>query len=151
MIAQRRPAMDDTYLPFTGFPADYYHKSMEFMKKRGRKPQLAYVFEAWPALQPVSLENPARFWQSKRFSFPSGDPISQYVIANMTLIESFPISTELSVRCFIDNASALSILENKLKTDPANPELNLLIWNIYQKQGDFDKARRYYKKVSIPH
>ena len=123
MIARRRPALDDTYLPFVAFPENYYHKAIEFMKKRGRKPQLAYVFEAWPALQFITMEDPARFWQNKRISFPSGDPISQYVLANMTLIESFPISNELSVRLFLDNASALRILEDKLKTDPANPLL----------------------------
>ncbi len=122
MIAQRRPALDESFISFADFPEDYYHKAMEFMKNRGRKPQLAYVFEAMPVLLPVNLEDPARIWHGKQFSFPSGDPISQYVLANMTQIESFPISNELSVRCFLDNASALRILENKLKTDPANPE-----------------------------
>jgi len=153
MIAQRRPALDDPWISFAQVPEDYYNKAIEFMKNRGRKPQLAYVFEALPALRPVTLEDPARIWLNKEFSFPSSDPISRYVLANMTLIESFPISNKfkLSVRCFLDDASALRVLENKLKTDPANPELNLLMGSIYQKKGDFDKAKRYYKKASFLH
>jgi hypothetical protein len=152
MIAQRRPALDDTYISLDGFPMDYYNKAIEFMKNRGRKPQLAYVFEAQPGLRPVStLEDPKRMWYNKEFTFPAGDPISQYVLTNMTQIGSFPIPNKLSVRCFIDNASALRVLENKLKTDPANPELNLLMGNIYQKKGDFDKAKRYYKKAASLH
>jgi hypothetical protein len=112
MIAQRRPALDDTFISFDGFPMDYYSKAIEFMKDRGRKPKLAYVFEAIPALRPVILEDYRRVWWDKQFSFRSGDAISQYVLANMTQIESFPISNELSVRCFLDNASALRILED---------------------------------------
>jgi hypothetical protein len=82
------------------------------MKDCGRKPKLAYVFEAMPGLTPITLEDPKRIWYNKQFTFPSGDPISQYVLANMTQIESFPIPNKLSARCFIDNASA-RILEKK--------------------------------------
>ena len=148
MIAQRRPALNDTFISFAGFPEDYYRKTIEFMKNRERKPKLAYVFEAMPALMPVTLEDPRRIWFNKAFSFPSSDPISQYVLTNMTQIDSFSISNELSIRCFLDNESVLRILENKLKDDPANPGLNLLMGNIYQKKGDFDKAKRYYKKAA---
>jgi len=151
MIARRRPALDDPFVSFGDVPADYYQKAITFMKSHERKPQLAYIFEAMPALMPVTLEDHARIWMGKQFSFPSGDPISQYVLDNMTPMQRFPISNELSVICFIDNASALRILENKLKTDPDNLGLNLLIWNIYQKKGDFDKAKKYFKKASIPH
>jgi len=149
MIARRRPALDDSFVSFGDVPADYYVKAIEFMNNRGRKPQLAYVFEAMPALMPVTLEDPKRIWMGKQFSFPSGDPISQYVLDNMTPLERFPISNELSVMFFLDNTSALRILEDKLKTDPDNPGLNLLIWNIYQKKGAFDKAKKYLKKASI--
>jgi len=153
MIAQRRPALDDPFIGFKYFPESYHQPAIEFMKNRGRRPQLAYVFEAMPRLEIISLKNNERAWIRKQFSFPSGDPISQYVFANMTQIESFPISNKnkLSVRCFIDNTHALRILENKLETDPANPELNLLMGNIYQKKGDFDKAKKYYKKASFLH
>jgi hypothetical protein len=151
MIARRRPALDDTFISFGVFPESHYYKEIEFMKNRGYKPQLAYVFEAWPALMPVNLEDPERIWFRKEFSFPSSDPISQYVLASMTLIESFPISNKLSVSCFLDDASALRLLENKLETDHANPELNLLMGNIYKRKGDFNKAERCYKKASFPH
>jgi hypothetical protein len=151
MIAQRRPALDDTFISFAGFPQGYYNKAIEFMKNRGRKPQLAYVFEAPPCLVYITLEDPRREWYDKQFTFPSGDAISQYVLDNMTPIQRFPISNKLSVIFFLDNESASRILENKLKTDPANPGLNLLMGNIYQKKGDFNKAKRYYKKAASLH
>jgi len=151
MIAQRRPALNDSFIDFVDVPHDYYNKAIEFMKNRGRKPQLAYVFEAIPALQPVTLEDPRRMWYNKQFTFPFSDLISQYILDNMTLIERFRISNKLSASLFLDNESALRILENKLKTDPANPGLNLLMGNIYQKKGDFDKAKRYYKKAASLH
>ena len=147
MIAGRRPALDESQISFADFPDDYYHKAMEFMKTRGRKPKLVYVFEAMPALYTINLEEPLRVWQGKQFSFPSGDPISQYVLASMTLIDSFPITQELSVRCFLDNASALLVLENKLNIDPVNPNSNLLMGNFYQRRGNFNKAERYYQKA----
>jgi hypothetical protein len=149
MIAKRRPVLDDPFISFGEVPQDYYHKAIEFMKSRGRKPELAYVFEAMPALMPIALEDTKRVWFGKEFSFPSGDPISLYVLDNMTPIQRFPISNELSVMFFLDNASALRILEDKLKTDSANPGLNFLLGNIYQKKGDFDKAKKYFQKASI--
>ena len=69
MIARRRPALDDPFIDFAEVPQDYYNKAIEFMKNRGRKPQLAYVFEAMPALQPVKLEDPARIWRANNFLF----------------------------------------------------------------------------------
>jgi tetratricopeptide (TPR) repeat protein len=147
IIARRRPALDESHISFAEFPEDYYHKAMEFMKTRGRKPKLVYVFEAMPALYTINLEEPLRVWQGKQFSFPSGDPISQYVLANMTLIDSFPITQALSVRCFLDNSSVLRVLENKLNNDPADPNLNLFMGNFYQRRGNFNKAERYYHKA----
>jgi tetratricopeptide (TPR) repeat protein len=149
MIARRRPALSLSNLAFNEQPDSYFDKQIEFMKSRGRKPQLVYVFEAMPVLVPISLENPARFWEDKQFYFPSDDPISLYVLANMTMIESFTISNELSlsVRCFIDDASALSVLENKLNIDPANPALNMQMGNFYQKKGELDKAQKYFQKT----
>jgi tetratricopeptide (TPR) repeat protein len=147
MIARRRPALDESFLSFVVFPENYFSKAIEFMKTRGRKPKLVYVFEAMPALYTINLEEPLRVWQGKQFSFPSGDPISQYVLANMTLIDSFPITQALSVRCFLDNSSVLRVLENKLNIDPANPNLNLFMGNFYQRRGNFNKAERYYHKA----
>jgi len=152
MIAQRRPALDDPFIDFAEVPKDYYPKEIEFMKNRGRRPQLAYVFEAEPGLIPITtLKDPRRMWYNKQFTFPSNDPFSQYVLNNMTPIQKFPISKKLAVGLFLDNESALRMLEDKLKDDPANPGLNLLMGNIYQKKGDFDKAKRYYKKAASLH
>jgi hypothetical protein len=151
MIAQRRPAMDDTFISFATFPQSYYYKAIAFMKNHGRKPQLAYVFEDEPILLPIKLEDPARIWGAKEFSFPSDDPISQYILTNMTQIGSFSIANKLIARCFLDNETVLRILENKLKTNPADQKLNLLMGNIYKNKGDFDKAERYYKKASFLH
>ena len=65
----------------------------------------------------------------------------------MTQIDSFSISNGLSVRCFINDADALHVLENKLKADPAHLELNVLMGNYYQKIKVFDKAEKYYQKA----
>ncbi|PKN39079.1 MAG: hypothetical protein CVU62_02455 [Deltaproteobacteria bacterium HGW-Deltaproteobacteria-2] len=120
MIARRRPALQDPIISFIEEPEYYLHMTMEFMKTRGRKPKLVYVFEAMPALVPIALEEPLRFWQDKQFSFPSGDPISQYVLANMTLIDRFSIAEGLSVRCFLDNDSVSRFMGSKLKINPTN-------------------------------
>jgi len=90
------------------------------MKNRGRDPKLVYVFEAMPALQPVTLKESMRLWQGKEISFPSDDPITKYVLANMTLTDSFTIQDGLTVRCFLDNASLASVTGNKLKIKSAN-------------------------------
>jgi tetratricopeptide (TPR) repeat protein len=141
--------MNESYNTFEELPEDYFRKEIKLMQKDRRTPQLVYVFEAMPALVPITLENPVRLWRGKQFSFPSDDPISRYVLANMTMIESFPISKELSlsVRCFIDNASALSVLGKKLKLNPTDPELNLQMGNFYQKKRDLDNAQKYYQKA----
>lgn len=113
MIARRRPALDESFLPYVMVPESYLSASIEFMKNRGRHPKLVYVFEAMPALLPVTLKESMRFWQDKQIIFPSDDPITRYVLADMTMIDSFQIAEGLTVRCFLDNASALRLLKNK--------------------------------------
>lgn len=124
MIAQRRPALDESHIHFAEYPEDYYNKSIELMKNRQRNPKLVYVFEAIPAMQPVDLKESLRLWQDKQISFPSNDPITRYVLANMTQIDSFPLAEDLTVRCFIDNSSRAGVLKNKLNINPVNPKLN---------------------------
>lgn len=124
MIARRRPALDESHIHFAEYPEDYYNKSIEFMKSRGRNPKLVYVFEAIPALQPIDLKESLRLWQDRQISFPSNDPITRYVLANMTQIDSFPLAEDLAVRCFIDNSSMPGVLKHKLNTNPANPKFN---------------------------
>jgi hypothetical protein len=118
MIARRRPALDESFLFFMIVPKNYLSASMEFMKNRGRNPKLVYVFEAMPALQPVTLKESMRLWQDKEISFPSDDAITRYVLDNMTLIDSFQIAEGLTVRCFLDNGSASHVMGNKLKINP---------------------------------
>ncbi|KUG23681.1 hypothetical protein ASZ90_006487 [hydrocarbon metagenome] len=124
MIARRRPALDESHISFAEYPDDYYNKSIELMKNRKRNPKLVYVFEAIPALQPVDLKESMRLWQDKQISFPSNDPITRYVLANMTQIDSFPIAEDLAVRCFLDNSSMPGVLKNKMNINPAKPKFN---------------------------
>jgi len=113
MITKRRPALDTTWISFGELPENYLNDMIAFMKNRKRNPKLAYVFEALPALAPISLSDNNHAWFNKEFSFPAGDPISRYIVANMTLVAVFQISNKLSVKCFIDNASVSSVLEKK--------------------------------------
>jgi len=126
MIARRRPALDESFLPFIMAPESYLSASIEFMKKRGRNPKLVYVFEAMPVLLPVTLKESMRLWQDKQIIFPSDDAITKYVLDNMTLIDSFQIAEGLTARCFLDNGSASHVMGNKLKINPGILNLNLL-------------------------
>ncbi|MBN1364214.1 MAG: hypothetical protein JW976_05345 [Syntrophaceae bacterium] len=135
MIARRRPALEISHIDFNELSHDHpntaidllsflhlknlpenwnpYDLGIELMKRRGRRPQMVYVFEAVPVLVPVTLGKSEYLWQAKQFSFSSDDPISRYVLNNMTLVDSFTISKEFSlqVRCFIDNSSAVTALK----------------------------------------
>jgi tetratricopeptide (TPR) repeat protein len=143
MIAGRKPALDDPFISFAEVPLDYYEKAVDFMKQGKREPRLAYVFEGMPALLP--LKDGSFMWFNKQFSFPSDDPISRYVVEDMVPLEEFRLTDELKVRCFIDRAF---VLQEKLRQDPDNPELNSLLADVYQKREDYDSAARYYKKVA---
>ncbi len=124
MIARRRPALDESHIHFAEYPEDYYNKSIEFMKSRGRNPKLVYVFESIPALQPIDLKESMRLWQDRQISFPSNDPITRYVLANMKQVDSFPLAEDLAVRCFLDNSSMPGVLKNKMNINPAKPKFN---------------------------
>lgn len=143
MIAGRRPALDDPFISFSEVPLDYFEKAVEFMKQGRREPRMAYVFEGMPALLPQ--KDGSFGWFNKQFSFPSDDPISRYVVENMVPVDEFKLSNESKVKCFIDRAS---VLEDKLRQDPNNLELNSLLGDLYQQREDFDKAAKYYKKVA---
>lgn len=124
MIAQRRPALDESHINFAEYPEDYYNKSIELMKNRRRNPKLVFVFESIPALQPIDLKESMRLWQDKQIAFPSNDPITRYVLDNMTQIDSFPLAEDLVVRCFLDNSSMPGVLKNKLNINPTHPKFN---------------------------
>jgi tetratricopeptide (TPR) repeat protein len=144
MISRRRPALDDPFVNFIEVPADYYVKAIDFMKQGRREPRLAFVFEGMPGLLPISLKEGTFKWIDRQFSLPSSDPISDYVVKNMVLLDTFQMADGLSVKCFIDKTFAL---EESLKSDPANPEINMRLGAVYQKRGDFDNAVRCYKKA----
>jgi tetratricopeptide (TPR) repeat protein len=145
MIAKRRPALDDSYVDISDYPYSYYQTTIGNMKQNKREPRLAFVFEGIPALRPIALNGDEYAWFGKTFSFPSNDPISEYVVENMMPAEEFKLSDELKVRCFIDKAF---VLQEKLRQDPDNPELNSLLGDVYQKREDFANAAKYYKKAA---
>lgn len=103
MISKRRPALDDTFTCFSTKPIGYFEKSIETMKKAGRHPKIAFVFESMPALYPVSLEKTEYAWLRKQFTFPSNDPISRYILENMRLLDEFKLPRGTTVRCFLDS------------------------------------------------
>ncbi len=142
MISRRRPSLDDPFINFIEVPPDYYVKAIAFMRERRREPRLAFVFEGMPGLLPISLEDGTFKWIDKQFSFPSREPVSDYVAKNMIPLDMFHLTDGLNVKCFIDRSYAL---EEGLKSNPANPELNVRLGILYQKRGDIDNALRFYK------
>ena len=148
MIAKRRPALDDPFISFVEIPQDYFIKAVAFMKEHRREPKLAFVFEAQPGLTSIPSRGAIEYaWFGDQFRFPSGDPLSLYVMQNMTPVASFKLQDRIIARCFIDNSSALDILKKEYKQDSTNPELNTQLGIIYAKRGDLNQAALYYKKA----
>lgn len=103
MIIKRRPSLDDSFMPFVK-SMSYYEKAIEKMKKQGRYPKIAFVFERMPAFCLASIENDAYTWMPKEFDFSTSlDPVSTYVKNNMTQVSVCKISDDNFFRCFIDN------------------------------------------------
>jgi tetratricopeptide (TPR) repeat protein len=150
MIAKRRPALDDPFIDFATSPHDYYYviKAIAFMKARRREPKLAFVFEAQPGLISIPSRGVVEYaWFGDQFHFPSSDPLSLYVMQNMTPVGSFKLQDRVIARCFIDDSSALDILKKEYEQDLTNPELNTQLGIIYEKRGDLNQATLYYKKA----
>jgi hypothetical protein len=101
IISKRRPALDHSFTCFASKPPAFYEKSIEKMKMQGRLPKIAFVFEM-PAFFPVTLKENKYWWFPKQFIFPSQDPISKYIMENMTLVEEYKISEGNTARCFVD-------------------------------------------------
>ena len=103
MITRLRPSLDDTFISFTK-PGNYYEKCIKKMKKRGREPKIAFIFERKLMLLSVSLEQGAVTIPGKEFDLmTSKDPISIYVKTNMTPASTFKISDSHIIRCYVDN------------------------------------------------
>jgi hypothetical protein len=103
MITGLKPSLDDTFITFEK-PEGYYKKAIEFMKKRGREPRIAFIFERMPILLPVSMEKGTVTFPAKGFNFMSSrDPISGYVKTHMTPASTFNISNDYVIQCYVDN------------------------------------------------
>ncbi len=107
MITKRRPALDDPFIDFSDIPHDYFVKAIAFMKAHRREPRLAFVFEAQPGLISIPSRGAIEYvWFGDQFRFPSNDPLSLYVMQNMTPVAVFKLQDRIIARCFIDNSSA---------------------------------------------
>ncbi|MGD0276016.1 MAG: hypothetical protein ABSB79_08160 [Syntrophales bacterium] len=101
MIARRRPALDSSFIDVE-CPFSYYQAAINRMKNDRREPKVAFVFERYPQLYPLSVDKDAHYTLFPRiFTFPSADPISQYIVQNMTFLDQFQITEDFIVRCFI--------------------------------------------------
>jgi hypothetical protein len=104
MIAKLRPSLDYSWISLHNIPFETLDKSITLMKKRGRFPKIAFVFESMPALYPISLKGDRYAWLGKQFTFPSSqDPLSRYIRGNMTFVDAFKLYKGNFVRCFVDN------------------------------------------------
>ncbi|MDA3894885.1 MAG: hypothetical protein PF482_01920 [Desulfobacteraceae bacterium] len=102
MITKLRPSLDESYISLTG-PRSINEKGIEVMKKKGRNPQIAFVFEREIMLIPISLDKGTSHWNAKQFYFPwSMDPFSIYVNKNMKQVSAFKITDDFIIRCFVD-------------------------------------------------
>ncbi len=144
MITKWRPSLDESYIDVTDFPHSYYRTALERMKKAGREPRIAFIFEGVPAFRPVSLDKNIYRWYNDVFSFPADDPISRYVVENMVPVGIFKISDKAKIRCYVDKSVALA---DQLKKHPDDPILNISMGNWYKNRGDIAQALEYYKKV----
>jgi hypothetical protein len=97
MVTKLRPSLDDTFITFE-YSSNYYEKSIEKMKQRGRKPKITFIFERTPVIMGGSEIFPDRV-----FDFPSSrDPISIYIKTHMTPASTFKISDDHIIRCYVD-------------------------------------------------
>jgi hypothetical protein len=100
MIAKRRPALDHSWTSIFAKPRAFYERSIAKMKRHGRHPALAFVFESWPGFYPKSLDRSQYLWYSKEFSFEGDDPVSTYIRTNMELVGKYIISKDTDVKLF---------------------------------------------------
>lgn len=104
MIARRRPALEDSFVCFNTRSQAYYRSAVAKMQRLGRRPKLAFVFEAVPAFAPLSLKSQRFNWFARQFVFDGSDPLSAYVLAHMRPAAEFYLHEGCTVRCFVDDA-----------------------------------------------
>ena len=157
MISKRRPALDDSFISHGELPYDYLKETIKFMKKRNRKPSLAFIFESMPGLSPLSMENNQYQWFNKQFVFSSQtkDPISRYILDNMVIVDEFTLSKDNKVRCFVDKKDLIerkldekiANLQKSLEDHPHDHTIHYMLGLIYQKKGMENKALPHYKEA----
>ncbi|MFZ5569874.1 MAG: hypothetical protein ACOZF0_05695 [Thermodesulfobacteriota bacterium] len=108
MIAKRKPSLEDTFISFGEVPASYFESAVGKMVADNRRPKIAYVFESYPAIMPISLKEQKYAWFGKQFSFPAHEPISEYIVQHMTFLEEFVIAQGHIVKCYGDKGAYLS-------------------------------------------
>jgi len=157
MISKRRPSLDDTFINFAK-PLGYYQKSIEFMKKRGRQPKIAFIFEGMPGLVPLSSKgNNTYQWFGKEFVFTSKarDPISKYILGNMALVDKFELSQNNKVHFFVDKNTLrdkqldqkIAILMGSLSKNPSDPTIHYKLGGLFQRKYMEEKAIEHYLKA----
>jgi hypothetical protein len=100
MIAKRRPAPETSFID-AGCSASYYHDILNRMIEGKREPKMAFIFERYPQLAPLSLDKDAHYGMyPKKFTFPT-DPFSQYITQNMTFLNQFQLAKDFIIRCYI--------------------------------------------------
>ena len=112
MIAERRPAIEDSFLnpPGEGDQA-YYRKVVSKMNKENRHPAMAFVFDNSPAINTINEKSKTRFnLKGDKYSFygvwynflVSEDPLAEYIKNNMTMVDSITYLNHKAL-CFADN------------------------------------------------
>ena len=102
MIAKRRPSIDDSWvnlsLKSTAFSCE---ENIEMMKRLGRYPKMAFIFDSAPGIIPLSFKNNYYMW-FQTTAPASNNPISAYIYENMSLMDQFTFSNRGTVKCFVD-------------------------------------------------
>jgi len=102
MIAKRRPALDDSFIsPIPSLHA-YYEKSIAQMKRQGRYPVMAFIFENSPAYSRIPLKSRYSIFFRPWYVYPFNDPVSNYIRDNMELIHNICFGDFMILRVFVD-------------------------------------------------
>lgn len=90
MLSRRRPALNHSWTGFAN-SLSLRRESIEVMKREKRFPKIAFRFTKPPLFFPVSLKEETFALAGNR-KFSPKDPISNYIVTNMHLIDTFVVS-----------------------------------------------------------
>ena len=87
MLINRRPSLNHSW---TGWAHSFSlrQEALEEMLKEHRKPKIAYRFLHLPIMWPLSLKE-GTYTLTAKYDYPSDDPISNFVITNMRLTDTY--------------------------------------------------------------